>query len=128
MGLGEWVAHFINNSAILRQGHYPDPRGIRYQTMPLPGNNGAPLIVQDMEQMRFIFETEEPRLVAGLLSILESFDLSLLELSNEDGKRFSEFVQSFQPQQRMIQMQGQPDNFDNANIQKDKRFDNNKKY
>lgn len=127
--LGEWVARFINSSSVLRKHNYPDPRGIRYQTIPLPGNVGAPLVIEDIEQLRYIFETEEPRLIEGLLSILESMDLSLLQLSNEDGKRFNEFVQSFKKQnQQMVRLEGQPDNMDQANFQKDKRFDSNKNY
>lgn len=128
MDLGEWVAHFIDSSSVLRKGSYSDSRAIRYQTTPLPGNVGAPLVIDDLEQLRFLFETEEPRLVEGLLSLIEAKDLSLLQLSNEDGKRFSDFVANFQKRQGLARLEGQPDQFDQANFTKDKRFDGNKNY
>lgn len=130
MDFGEWQAHFIDTSSILRKGKGSDSRGVRYATMELPANVGAPMVVEDLEMLRHTAEEMEPRLVEGLLSIVEAYDLSLIQLSNEEGRRIRNFMESFRPvagTQMRVTGNGQ-EQIDQANYVPDKSYDGNKNY
>jgi len=131
MDFGEWQAHFIDTSSILRKGKGSDSRGVRYATMELPANVGAPLVIEDLEMLRHSAEEQDPRLVEGLLAIVESFDLSLIQLSNEEGRRLRQMIDSFRPvagTQMRINQQGGQEPIDQANTTKSKYYDGNKDY
>ncbi len=131
MDYGEWQAHFLEISATLRKKNGSDARGVRYATMELPPNAGAPMVIEDLEMLRHTAEESEPRMVEGLLSIVEAIDLSLIQLSNEEGKRtklvYDSFKNTNRPQMR-IGSSGSYDEIDQANYIKDKSYDNNKNY
>lgn len=130
MDFGEWQAHFIDTSSILRKNQGSDPRGVRYATMELPANVGAPMVIEDLEMLRHTAEEAEPRLVEGLLSIVEAIDLSLIQLSNEEGRRIKNLIDSFRPTTRP-QMRiegGSREDIDQANYTRDKSYDQNKNY
>ena len=130
MDYGEWHAHFIDTSSILRKGQGSDSRGVRYATMELPANVGAPMVIEDLEMFRHSCEQAEPRLVEGLLAIAEAIDLSLIQLSNEEGRRIRNMIESFRPtarpQMRLDQSSQEP--IDQANYTKNKSYDGNKNY
>ena len=130
MDFGEWQAHFIDTSSILRKGKGSDSRGVRYATMELPANVGAPMVIEDLEMLRHSAEESEPRLVEGLLAIVEAIDLSLIQLSNEEGRRIRNMIESFRPMARpeMRLEQNTKEPIDQANYVKDKSYDGNKKY
>ena len=127
---GDWQAHFIDTSSILRKKKGSDSRAVRYATMELPANVGAPLVVEDLELLRHTAEEQEPRLVEGLLAIVESFDLSLIQLSNEEGRRTRQIAESFRPMintnQRFVDASNE--SVDQANYTQNKNYDGNKKY
>lgn len=130
MDFGEWQAHFIDTSSILRKGKGSDSRGVRYATMELPANVGAPMVIEDLEMLRHTAEESEPRLVEGLLAIVESIDLSLIQLSNEEGRRIRNMIESFRPTARpeMRMTSSSREDIDNANYVKDRNYDANKNY
>ena len=130
MDFGEWQAHFIDTSSILRKGKGSDSRGVRYATMELPANVGAPMVIEDLEMLRHTAEESEPRLKEGLLAIVEAIDLSLIQLSNEEGRRIRNLIDSFRPtmrpEMRTAQASGEP--IDKANYTTSKHYDGNKNY
>jgi hypothetical protein len=130
MDFGEWQAHFIDTSSILRKGKGSDSRGVRYATMELPANVGAPMVIEDLEMLRHSAEEAEPRLREGLLSIVEAIDLSLIQLSNEEGRRIRNMIESFRPTMRpdMRIEQGSREPIDQANYTPNKNYDGNKNY
>lgn len=130
MDFGEWQAHFIDISSILRKSKGSDPRGVRYATMELPANVGAPMVIEDLEMLRHTAEEAEPRLSEGLLAIVEAIDLSLIQLSNEEGRRIRNFIDSFRPTARpqMRIETSSNEQMDNGNYVKDKSYDGNKNY
>jgi hypothetical protein len=132
MDLGEWQAHFIDTSSILRKGKGSDSRGVRYATMELPANVGAPMVIEDLEMLRHTAEEMEPRLVEGLLSIVEAYDLSLIQLSNEEGRRLRNLIESFRPvntpSMRVDNQNRGGESIDQANYTTDKSYDGNKNY
>mgnify|MGYP001596423452 CR=1 FL=1 len=130
MDFGEWQAHFIDTSSILRKGKGSDSRGVRYATMELPANVGAPMVVEDLEMLRHTAEESEPRLREGLLAIVEAIDLSLIQLSNEEGRRIRNLIESFRPTQRqdIRTEQTSKDKIDQANYTPNKTYDGNKNY
>ena len=130
MDFGEWQAHFIDTSSILRKKNGSDPRGVRYATMELPANVGAPMVIEDLEMLRHTAEQFEPRLVEGLLSIVEAYDLSLIQLSNEEGRRIRNMMESFRPQgnNQLRVESGNRDPVDDANYTKSKYYNQNKDY
>jgi hypothetical protein len=130
MDFGEWQAHFIDTSSILRKGKGSDSRGVRYATMELPANVGAPMVIEDLEMLRHTAEEFEPRLVEGLLAIVESIDLSLIQLSNEEGRRIRNMIESFRPTARpeMRMESSSREGIDQGNYVKDKSYDGNKSY
>jgi len=126
---GEWQAHFIDTSSILRKGKGSDPRAVRYSTMELPANVGAPMVIEDLEMLRHTAEESEPRLKEGLLSIVESIDLSLIQLSNEEGRRIKSVLQSYRPDPRdNMRYQSSREDIDRGNYTQDKSYDGNKNY
>ena len=127
---GEWQAHFIDTSSILRKGKGSDSRGVRYATMELPANVGAPMVIEDLEMLRHSAEESEPRLREGLLAIVEAIDLSLIQLSNEEGRRIRSVQDSFRAmnQNQIIRSQSSREDMDKANYVQDKNYDGNKNY